>query len=47
MLQKLLFRILLSNKLPILIIKLILFSYMPQSVCVMWDSCKSEKCITV
>ena len=37
-----LFRILLSKKLPILIIKLILDSYLRQSVCVMWDSCKSE-----
>ena len=37
-----LFRILLSKKLPILIIKWILDSYLRQSVCVMWDSCKSE-----
>ena len=34
-------RILLSKKLPILIIRLILHSYLRQSVCVMWDSCKS------
>ena len=37
-----LFRILLSKKLPILIIRWILDSYLRQSVCVMWDSCKSE-----
>ena len=30
------------RKLPILIIRLILDSYLRQSVCVMWDSCKSE-----
>ena len=37
-----LFRILLSTKLPILIIRWILDSYLRQSVCEMWDSCKSE-----
>ena len=37
-----LFRILLSKKIPILIIRCILDSYLRQSVCVMCDSCKSE-----
>ena len=37
-----LFRILLSKKLPILIIRWILDSYLRQSVFVMWDLCKSE-----
>ena len=37
-----LFRILLAKKLPILIIRLILDSYLRQYVCVMWDSYKSE-----
>ena len=37
-----LFRILLSKKLPISIIRWILDSYLRQSVCVMWDLCKSE-----
>ena len=37
-----LFRILLSKKIPILIIRWILDSYLRQYVCVMWDSCKSE-----
>ena len=39
-----LFRILLSKKLPILIIRLISDSYLRQYqyVCVMWDSCKLE-----
>ena len=37
-----LFRILVFKKLPRLIIRLILDRYLRQSVCVMWDSCKSE-----
>ena len=37
-----LFRILLSKKMPILFCRWILDSYLQQSVCVMWDSCKSE-----
>ena len=37
-----LFRILLSKKLPILFIRLVLDSYLRQSVCVMGDSYKSE-----
>ena len=37
-----LFRILLSKKLPRLIIRMILDSYLQHYVGVMWDSCKSE-----
>ena len=36
-----LFRVLLSKKLPILIIRLILDIFVRQSMCVMWDSRKS------
>ena len=39
-----LFRILLSKKLSILIIRLILDVFLRQSVCLKWDSCKSEYC---
>ena len=49
MLQKLLIVYIMGNyseyycqKIPILIIRLIFDSYLQQSVCVMWDSCKSE-----